>query len=230
MNRSIFMEAAILITGLIIATLIIAFYNLDLRTSALFFIDGDWPIGKEFPWKTLYRADRYPAIGLAFLGLVIFIANAWRPGRQQRTRQGAFLVLLLLLGPGLFVNVIFKDHWGRPRPREVTEFSGKKQFLQPWQRGIDGQGRSFPSGHASAAFYMISPYFIHRRKNRRLAYSWLAAGITFGILMSIARISQGGHFLSDNLWAFGFVYLCSLLLCAVLKPDITARPATFHQP
>ena len=25
------------------------------------------------------------------------------------------------LGPGLVVNVLFKDHWGRPRPREVVD-------------------------------------------------------------------------------------------------------------
>ena len=37
--------------------------------------------------------------------------------------------------------------------------------------------------------------------------------------MSIARIAQGGHFLSDNIWAFGMIYLTGLLLSAVIALD-----------
>jgi len=117
------------------------------------------------------------------------------------------------------VNAVFKDHWGRPRPREIVQFGGKKQFLQPWQKGEDGKGRSFPSGHASAAFYMTAPYFIYRRSNKRIARVWLLSGLVFGLFMSIARITQGGHFLSDNLWAWGMVHLCALVLAACLKLD-----------
>jgi membrane-associated PAP2 superfamily phosphatase len=117
------------------------------------------------------------------------------------------------------VNVVFKDHWGRPRPREIVQFGGQKQFLQPWQKGEDGKGRSFPSGHASAAFYMTAPFFIYRRTNKQLARIWLAGGLTFGLLMSIARITQGGHFLSDNLWAWGMVHLTALALCYILGLD-----------
>jgi len=139
-------------------------------------------------------------------------------------RSGAFLILLLILGPGLLVNSVFKDHWGRPRPREIAEYGGQKQFLHPWQKGEDGKGRSFPSGHGSAAFYMTAPYFIYRRSNNRLARLWLLGGLVFGVLMSIARITQGGHFLSDNLWAWGMVHLTALVLCYVLgldQPDNT---------
>jgi membrane-associated PAP2 superfamily phosphatase len=37
--------------------------------------------------------------------------------------------------------------------------------------------------------------------------------------MSIARITQGAHFFSDNLWAFGVVALSALLLAALLDLD-----------
>ena len=47
----------------------------------------------------------------------------WRsPGVPGRA--AVFLVLSLLLGPGLLVNVILKDNWGRPRPGSVVEFGG----------------------------------------------------------------------------------------------------------
>ena len=38
-------------------------------------------------------------------------------------------------------------------------------------------------------------------------------GLFFGVLMSIARITQGGHFLSDNLWSWGMIHLTAMVLC-----------------
>ena len=37
--------------------------------------------------------------------------------------------------------------------------------------------------------------------------------------MSVARISQGGHFLSDNLWAWGMVHLLAVTLYYLMRLD-----------
>jgi membrane-associated PAP2 superfamily phosphatase len=175
-----------------------------------------------------YRLDRIPSISLGIVGLAAFLMSYAKSEYYRWRRSGIFLVLLLILGPGLLVNTVFKDHWGRPRPREIAEYGGKKQFLHPWQKGEDGKGRSFPSGHASAAFYMTAPFFIYRRSNKRLAWIWMIGGLTFGIIMSIARITQGGHFLSDNLWAWGIVHLTALVLyyCLGLDQEDNIPPET----
>lgn len=219
MNRTPWMEPALVILFLVLSTALIAWSGADLALSAVFCMEGKWTVGYLFPWQALYRLDRIPAIILALFGLVACIASFIRPDLRHWRRSGAFLVLLLALGPGLLVNAVFKDHWGRPRPREIVQFGGKKQFLHPWQKGIDGQGRSFPSGHASAAFYLTAPFFIYRRSNKRLARTWLAGGLVFGVVMSIARITQGGHFLSDNLWSWGIVHLTALALAYCLGLD-----------
>jgi len=216
MQRSLWYETIIITASLVAITGIIAAGGLDMLVSSRFYIADGWPVGEQFPWKLLYKIDRYPALLLAVAGLGIGIRSFMRNKWNSKARCGVFLVLLLALGPGLLVNVVFKDGWGRPRPRQVIEFSGKKAFLQPWQKGIAGEGRSFPSGHASAAFYMTAPFFIYRRRRPNLAYIWLTGGICFGILMSIARITQGGHFLSDTVWSFGMVYLTGILLSVVL--------------
>jgi membrane-associated PAP2 superfamily phosphatase len=205
-------ELLAVLAFLIVATGVIAVTGADLAVSAPFCLGGKWSVGYLFPWQALYKLDRIPAFALALFGLAAYVASFFRPDWRHWRRWGAFLVLLLALGPGLMVNAVFKDHWGRPRPREIVQFGGKKQFLHPWQRGEDGNGRSFPSGHSSAAFYMAAPFFIYRRSNKRLARVWLLGGLTFGILMSIARITQGGHFLSDTLWAWGMVQLVALAL------------------
>lgn len=220
MRRNPWLEAAAVALFLVVSTALIAWTGADLTVSAPFCIEGKWPIGDVFPWRALYRLDRIPAVVLALSGLAACAASFYRQDLLQWRRAGAFLVLLLALGPGLMVNAVFKDHWGRPRPREIVQFGGQKQFLHPWQIGIDGDGRSFPSGHASAAFYMTAPFFIYRRRNKRLARIWLLGGLVFGLFMGMARITQGGHFLSDNLWAWGMVHLCALFLAALLRPEL----------
>jgi membrane-associated PAP2 superfamily phosphatase len=219
MIRNLLKELSAVAAFLVVATGIIAWSGADLATSAPFCMDGKWTVGYQFPWQALYKLDRIPSFALGLFGLAAFVASFRRPTLRHWRFPGVFLVLLLLLGPGLLVNVVFKDHWGRPRPREIVQFGGQKQFLQPWQKGEDGKGRSFPSGHASAAFYMTAPFFIYRRSNKRLARLWLAGGLLFGVFMSIARITQGAHFLSDNLWSWGMVNLTAVSLCYILGLD-----------
>ena len=226
MNKNIWLELLILTAFLVVSTAAIAMSGADLAISAPFFIDGKWPVGDQPFWHLLYKLDRIPSISLGVVGLAGIVMSYVKSDCYRWRRSGVFLVVLLILGPGLLVNSVFKEHWGRPRPREICEFGGKKQFLHPWQKGESGNGRSFPSGHSSAAFYMAAPYLIYRRTNKKRAYLWLAGGVLFGIVMSIARITQGAHFLSDTLWAFGMVALCALLLAAMLGLDQASQTLT----
>lgn len=209
---------------LIAATSLIAITNTDLTLSALFCLDGKWPIGDQQPWHFLYLLDRGPSIALGVAGLIAAIIGGIYKQRRSWVRPGLFLVLLLVIGPGVLVNVVFKEYWGRPRPREIVQFGGTKEFLHPWQKGVAHKGRSFPSGHASAAFYLSAPFFLLRRRNPREAQLYLAGGLLFGVLMSIARITQGGHFLSDTLWAWGMVHLTAVALYYLLRLDQDDTP------
>ena len=204
---------------LVLATIMIAATGADLLVSSRFCIGGKWPVGDQQPWHLLYLLDRGPSIALGLCGLVAAIIGSIDKRRHSWIRPGLFLVILLALGPGLLVNSVFKEHWGRPRPREIIQFGGKKEFLHPWQKGIAHNGRSFPSGHSSAAFYLTAPFFVYRRKKPQAARLWLIGGLGFGLIMSIARIAQGGHFLSDNLWAWGMVHLTAVALYYLLRLD-----------
>lgn len=210
---------------LLLATGLIAAADADLAVSSRFYLEGGWPVGERFPWKLLYRIDRTPAIFLALCGLGAAVWGLRSLKMRHWVRPGFFLVIVLALGPGLLVNSVFKEHWGRPRPREIVQFGGTKVFHQPWQPGISGKGRSFPSGHSSAAFYLIVPFFVYRNSRPVMAHGWLAGGVIFGILMSYARIAQGGHFLSDCLWSFGMVWFTALLLAEIMGIDRSAGRA-----
>lgn len=213
------------IAFLVLATIVIAVTGADLKLSALFCIEGKWPVGEQQPWHLLYRLGRGPAFALGVSGLGAALIGCFYKQRHSWIRPGFFLFILLVTGPGLLVNSVFKEYWGRPRPREVVQLGGTKKFLHPWQAGIAHNGRSFPSGHSSGAFYLSAPFFLFRRRKPRTAALWMSGGLVFGTLMSIARITQGGHFLSDTLWAWGMVHLTAIALYYLLRPDRDETPS-----
>ena len=206
---------------LIVATVVCAFLNIDIRMASLFYQPGaGFPIGEFQPWKFLYRYGEYPAYTMGTVTLLIAIAGYFRPSLYSVRRQALYVAIVLIIGPGILVNTIFKGYWGRPRPVHVNMFGGKLDFHQPWQPGPASKNASFPAGHPSAAFYISTPYFVMRKKKqRRKALLWLWGGILFGVVMGIARVIQGGHFVTDVIWSAGFVYLTAMVLAALMFPN-----------
>lgn len=216
MSGRFWAELWMVLTLLVIATGLLGASGADLAIASHFYQQGGWPVGNRLPWKFLYWLHWKQALALSLIGLAAVIAGYFKANARHLLRPGLFLVLLLLVGNGLVVNSLFKSHWDRPRPRDVVQFGGEREFRQPWQPGSAGRGRSFPSGHAAAAFYMMAPFFIYRLRRPALASAWLVGGMLFGAAMSYARLSQGGHFLSDTLWSWGMLYLIGLVLSELL--------------
>ncbi|MDA8415226.1 MAG: phosphatase PAP2 family protein [Desulfobacteraceae bacterium] len=218
MRRSFF----ILIVALIAATLLCVLTNADIRATSLFYQPGvGFPIGKLQPWWFLYRFGEYPAFGMGTVALLLVVAGFFKPTLARFRRPALFVALLLIIAPGILANVVFKDHWGRPRPGDVDIFGGTMAFHQPWLPGPAPKNASFPAGHPTVAFYMSAPYFILReKKRRRQALLWLWGGILYGIVMGVARVIQGGHFVTDVIWSAGFVYLTAMVLASSMRPDV----------
>ena len=128
MTGGMWKELAAVTAFLVVTTAVIAWSGADLSISAQFSMDGKWTVGYLPVWQAFYRMDRIPAIALGMFGLAAFLVSFSRLDLRQWRLPGAFLVILLVVGPGLLVNAVFKDHWGRPRPREIVQFGGQKQF------------------------------------------------------------------------------------------------------
>jgi lipid A 4'-phosphatase len=224
--RDLFLALALLVG----ATALCAATGFDLALERRFYLEGTgWALGNLNPWHALYRFGVIPAYLLSGSALALLVAGFFWARAYPYRKSALFLVLMMALGPGLLVNTVFKDHWGRPRPRQMQVFGGDRPFHQVWERGIDGAGRSFPSGHASAAFYLIAPYFLLRRRDPRRARLALWGGAGYGAVMGFARMAQGGHFPSDVLWAGGCVYLVGLALYYLLNLDL-GEPSEVKEP
>lgn len=176
---------------------------IDLTVSSWFFD----PATRSFPARTqpIYEWVRraMPYFMFAAAGYVTVL---WLAGRVLRQtflgvtgRVTAYLLGALALGPGLIVNVILKDNWGRPRPSTIQEFGGSFYFSPPLV--ISGQcdeNCSFSSGHGALGFWPLAFALLAPPKARPWA---VAAALAFGSAVGFVRIAQGGHFLSDVIFS-----------------------------
>lgn len=107
-----------------------------------------------------------------------------------------YLAVMFALGPGLLVNGVLKEYWGRARPSQIVEFGGTKQYTPPLLIADQcDHNCSFVSGEGSLGFAFCAFGFAARTKRRRRI--GFAAGCALGSAFGMLRIAQGGHFLSD---------------------------------
>jgi lipid A 4'-phosphatase len=214
---------------------------LDIRLLSFFHHPGaghPWPHEFDRGWRALYTFGAWPALITALTGLGILVAALYRPALARWRRQAALIFLTLVLGPGLFVNTLFKDHWGRPRPRQVTELGGTMNYQCFFEKGVPGRGKSFPCGHSSMGYYFVVFYFLTRRRHRRMALAALAGALAYGTLIGVARMAAGAHFASDVLWSAFFPAAVAWLLYYVIlriphyedHPSVVGKVSLWRSP
>jgi len=112
-------------------------------------------------------------------------------------RAVIFLIATMIIGPGLIVNLGFKDHWHRPRPVDTQEFNGPNRFTPLYDdSGQCKMNCSFVSGEAASGFWMVAPASVLPTPWRGPA---MAVAFAFGAGASLLRLAFGGHYLSDVL-------------------------------
>jgi lipid A 4'-phosphatase len=150
----------------IVAGLVLGLFpSIDLSVARAFYElgeTGDGPFARYIAPAVLIlrKAGFWLEIFFIVLPVVAVAIKLIAPSSKMLIPGSAilFLAASLALGPGLLVNVGFKNHWGRPRPGHVEQFGGDQRFVAWWQP--DGECRkncSFVSGEASAAFWTLAP-------------------------------------------------------------------------
>jgi lipid A 4'-phosphatase len=205
-------ELLILLILIGVTTPIFWLTNLDRQVAALFYRSGHSG-GKAWPWQHGWLLDhlfQYATVFTVLIAvaalLVALSAYAW-PTFKRWQKPALFMVLVIGLGPGLVVNLVFKDHWGRPRPVHITEFGGQYAYVPPLKIG-NTPDKSFPCGHCSVGFMFFALYFLSLK--RKALYFMLT--MLFALLMAVTRMTAGGHFISDILWSGYLVFLVTWLI------------------
>ena len=220
MRKGILADFLVPLLAAVAATVSIDVAGADLAVQALFYSPGaGWALGDREPWALLYHFGNLPAFALGAMGVIAFVLSFFSERFRPDRVAALFVVVLLALGPGLIVNTVFKDHWGRPRPADIVQFGGTETYRSFWHPGPPERGRSFPSGHAAVGFFLMAPFFVLRRRAPGWARRALAAGILYGSLMGLGRMIQGGHFLTDVIWSGCMVYFTGLFLYYLFRLD-----------
>jgi membrane-associated PAP2 superfamily phosphatase len=216
-------------TGLVIALAIAAvtgllfglYPELDLRLARVFYeyVDAS---GNTFAWRLSPPLARARDAGL-WVGTVLIapslialaIKLIW-PRRKLLVSGRAilFLTATLALGPGLLVNVLLKDHWGRPRPIDVAQFGGAEHFVAWWDpRGDCDKNCAFVSGDVSGAFWTVAPAVLAPPPLRAIC---VGAALALGTGMAAVRMMAGAHFASDVIFAGVFTFFIIWIVYALI--------------
>lgn len=187
----------------LLALVFLLWPELDLVVSHWFYDDASasWPYRDNPVNLALYGLFRYLPYALVPLLMIGLGLTFWSRGLPRSQRKvWLFLLLTLLIGPGILVHNVFKEGFERPRPKQVVEFGGKSGFSPAFVIAdqCHGKCRSFVSGHSAMGFWLMVFAWWSRRK------VWLYLGVAVGVSVSVVRITQGGHFLSDTIFA-GFI-------------------------
>lgn len=199
----------ILIGILGVSVFFLAFPGVDLWFSGLFHDPetGTFPMARLRAFTGLRSLGEILVWVVVLVLIVAILIKLALPNRPSLIppRAIVFLTTTLALGPGLVVNVIFKNHWGRPRPVTVDAFGGDTPFVGVWQvSDYCSRNCSFVSGEASVAMWLVAVALVLPPPWHRWA---MRVALVLLILLSFNRVAFGGHFLSDVLLAWGMTLL-----------------------
>jgi len=123
-----------------------------------------------------------------------------------------FLWISVIFNIVIVVNLLLKNFWGRARPNDILQLGGKESYT-PWFKVSDAcsSNCSFVSGDASVGFALVGLFFLTKNKN----FYWLA--LFSGFFLGIIRILEGGHFLSDIVFAGFLIFILTYVQSLIYK-------------
>ena len=210
------------------ATLLLPWERLDPAVSRFYYAPpvphGSWQDPRWIPWGVLAHLTTFVAIGLALAGVVRLVRALAAPapgaGAPSAAARPAIVLLLgLALGPGLLVNVILKDHWHRPRPRQTLGLGGDFAYVPPFR--IGPVGKSFPCGHSAVGFACVALAGFVDARRRQVRIAVVAAALLLGAILGLGRVATGAHFVSDVVWSA--LLTCAVVLAVDAAVDWSAR-------
>lgn len=202
---------ATIIYVVVVSVFFFVFQGVDLWASSLFYSPELGFSAQDDPFlQRLRRLGPHLVKLIAGGCLIVLLLKLVFPARNPLLplKIPVFLITTLIMGPGVVVNLILKNNWGRPRPRMVEEFGGDMPYQPVWvPSSWCDTNCSFVSGEASSSIWLIAVVLV-------LPKAWRLGALLFviplAVILSANRVAFGGHFLSDTLISWGLTLLVIL--------------------
>jgi lipid A 4'-phosphatase len=228
MRRPFLFWPAILVglATILVSAVAIAWPAIDQLFSALFYAGaGKFPARDLSALRALYFAGNAVS-QLVIAGLLVLLIGKLLGHSLVEAvswRVWCFLSLSLAIGPGLIIDGVLKPLMNRPRPMQTDLFGGDEPFVSAWRFGQTGLGnRSFPSGEAAAAMYLVALAMVVPKPWRKRAATF---ALLWAFAVSLNRVAFGAHYLSDILVAWGLTLMVVLLLRSLILSDLEHHPS-----
>jgi len=187
------------------------FPEFDLAISRLIFDETTkFYLSNEPILKVIYKSVNLLAITMALGVIAAYLYQLYTKKSIKYFDKKAlvYIFMVFAFGSGVIVNLGLKQNFGRARPAEIVQFGGEKKFTPAavvnWEYGKECD--SFSCGHCSFALGFIAFFFLFRKR-------WiLITALGYGLIVSLGRILQGGHFFSDFIFSWIVMLLTAKLL------------------
>lgn len=202
-----------------IAVIFLIFPEIDIATSNLFFRPTNSFALANSAALNLARDFFKLLFALSFLFALLMLALSFIPKGTQAVARPVWLFILgaYLLGPGVLVNLVLKNNWGRARPAQIDIFGGQATFTPPlFIADQCPTNCSFVSGETStiATLSILVCTLFWTKASRQTQKIMVAAAIFLTGAASYIRIAMGRHFLSDTLFSALF---CAMIILALFQ-------------
>ncbi|MFL2661233.1 MAG: phosphatase PAP2 family protein [Alphaproteobacteria bacterium] len=190
--------------------LFILFPEIDIYISEIFFLNGKFISEKYILIKDLRHLLKNLMICIPIIAIIALLKNKIHKNKQKIKVRKKYSLIGLLIGPivgcGLIANLYFKDTWGRARPVHIHEFGGDKNFTRPFVKSDQCEKNcSWISGEASGAFSFLVGTILMKNQ------LYLLMNMILGFLVFFCRLTMGGHFFSDNIFAMIFMIYLAII-------------------
>ncbi len=134
--------------------------------------------------------------------------------------SGLSAIVAIFIG-AVITNLILKNLIDRSRPYDSSDVY-MQWFVEVFNSGLSD--KSFPSGHVTATFAMVTALFLAGDKR----YSWL--GFIFGLLMAMSRVYLVVHYPTDVIAGMivgAIAGICGYFIVSAVYKQINKRENKF---
>jgi lipid A 4'-phosphatase len=220
---------AILLGLCLLATVVfVGVPGLDIKVSSLFTDEnGRFFLARNGFANALRSVFVWTITFSIVFALIMFLGSFYRSNRLKIHRNvWAFACAAFALGPGLLVNGMLKEYWGRARPQQIVEFGGRLDFSSAFQISDQCvQNCSFVSGEGSAAATLAVVLLMLIGRDPHIFARGRASIsiIVLAVLCAFLRVAFGRHFASDTIFAILFCTILALLLYRAFQIETHRR-------